>query len=235
MNSGLGQLQPLNVLNLREHIEQQIRNAVLDGTFKHGERLVETAIADRLSVSRAPVREALVALEREGIVVQIPRRGCFVVEFTDKDIEEIYSLRLLLEVEALKRVVKRDIEKEMAEMQRLVNDLGKAVLQKSEPEKIVALDLSFHELICRAADHSRLYSAWCSMRTQTQLLIGVTSKTHYDHPEQPKESHQRVLDAIRGKELERAIAIVTEHILDAQQRALMSLQRSHSNVLEKDL
>jgi DNA-binding GntR family transcriptional regulator len=105
-------LQPLNVLNLRSHIEQQVRKAILNGTFKPGERLVETAIAEQLGVSRAPVREALSALEREGIVVNVPRRGYSVIDFTDKDIDEVYSLRLLLEIGALRRAVYRFTEKE---------------------------------------------------------------------------------------------------------------------------
>ena len=90
------QLQPLDVLNLRDHIVTQVRNAILNGTFKPGERIVETAIADQLNVSRAPVREALSALERDGIVVSVPRRGYFVMQLNEKDIEEIYSLRAML-------------------------------------------------------------------------------------------------------------------------------------------
>ena len=93
-------LQPLNVQNLRGHIQEKLCTAILNGIFKPGERLVESAIAEQLGVSRAPVREVLSALEREGLVITIPRRGNFVVDFTDKDIEEIYSLRTLLEIGA---------------------------------------------------------------------------------------------------------------------------------------
>lgn len=228
-------LQPLNVLNLRSHIEQQVRKAILNGTFRPGERLVETAIAEQLGVSRAPVREALSALEREGIVVNVPRRGYSVIDFTDKDIDEVYSLRLLLEIGALRRAVYRFTEKDLAEMQRVLTKLDEAARQKSDPEKIITLDLSFHELICCVADHSRLYSAWNSMRLQTQLLISLTSRTHYDHPNQPGELHQRILDAIRdaNKDLKRAEATLTDHILDAQRRAHMALSVLRSGEQEQ--
>lgn len=225
MSSEFPQLQPLKVLNLREHIEVLLRDAILAGTFEPGERLVESAIAEQLSVSRAPVREALAALEREGVVVHAPRRGYFVVEFMDKDVEEIYSLRLLLEAEALRRAIDRCTEQDLVEMQRIVDDLGQAALDRSEPGKIVELDLLFHESLCQVADHSRLYFAWQSMNTQARVLIGLTSRTHYDHPEQPKELHQRILEAIRAKDLEEAEKILTDHILDAQRRALMALGR----------
>lgn len=229
MTSEISQLQPLDILNLRDHIEQQVRNAILNGLFKPGDRLVETTIADQLSVSRAPVREALSALEREGIVVSIPRRGYFVIDFTDKDIEEIYSLRVLLEIGALQRAIGRITDQDIAAMQRIVDDLGEAVLQQRDLATVITLDLSFHEFICRLADHSRLYSAWNSMRWQTWMLIGLTSKTHYNFPEQPKELHQRVLDAIRNKDLNQAEAHLREHILDAQQRAGTALRSLRSS------
>ena len=232
MSSEVSQLQPLDVLNLRDHITQRVRGAILDGTYKPGERLVETAIADQLGVSRAPVREALSALEREGLVANAPRRGYSVIDFTDKDIDEIYSLRLLLEIGALRRAVERFTEQDLAEMQRVVDELDEAARQKTDSEKIVALDLAFHDLICRAADHSRLYSAWNSMRLQTQLLISLTSRTHYDNPEQPGELHRRILDAIWDKDLKRAEATLTDHILDAQRRAYMALRALRSSERE---
>jgi len=232
MTSQPPQLQPLNVLNLRDHIERQVRKAILNGTFKPGERLVETAIAEQLGVSRAPVREALSALEREGIVVNVPRRGYSVIDFTDKDIDEIYSLRLLLEIGALRRAMSRFTEEDITEMQEVIDRLGEATYQRSDLGTIVSLDLSFHEFICRNADHERLYSVWDSMRLQTQILIGVTSRTHFEYPDQPKKLHQIILDAIRDKDLKRAESSVTDHVLDAQQRALTALSALRSEERE---
>ena len=220
--------EPLNVLNLRDQIGQQITSAVLNGAFRPGERLVETAIAEQFNVSRAPVRETMAALEQEGIVSHIPRRGYFVVDFSEKDIKEIYSLRLLLEGDALYRAIEQASQEDLVRLQGLVDDLGEAALEKSDPEIIVALDMSFHEGVCRLADHSRLYSAWNSLRLQTQLLIGLTSRTHYNHPSQPKVWHQRILDAMRDKDLRRAKETLEEHLLDAQQRALSASESMHS-------
>ena len=192
--------------------------------FRPGERLVESSIAETLGVSRAPVRETLAALEREGLVVQVPRRGYFVVDLTDQDIEEIYSLRLLLEKEALRRAMDRVSEADLAEMQRLVNGLAKAARELSDPETVVALDLEFHQYLCRAADHSRLCVAWNSLRLQMQMLIGWTSKTHYHYPDQPRELHQQIVDVLRDRDLAQGEAVLTEHIADAHQRALMASQ-----------
>ena len=218
-------LQPLSKTNLREHILQQLRSVILDGTYRPGDRLVELTIADQLQVSRAPVREALCALEQEGIIVQIPRRGYFVVDFDEKDIEEVYSLRLLLEKEAFQRAAHRAQDEDYEQMQRLIDALAKAAADQTDPGTIVDLDLAFHELICRLADHSRLLSAWNSLRMQTQILVGVTSRTHYDNPDEPRERHQVILDAMRAKDVARAQQVLQEHVTDAQERARTALRR----------
>jgi DNA-binding GntR family transcriptional regulator len=228
MSSEMPQLEPLSVLNLQSQVRDRIRDAILEGTYKPGGRLIEMEIAGQLGVSRAPVREALAALEREGIIINAPRRGYMVIDFTDSDIDEIYSLRLLLEIGALRRAMSRFTDEDIFKMQSVINRLDEAAHHTNDPGPIVALDLSFHEHICRRADHGRLLSAWDSMRLQTKMLIGVTSRTHYQHPEGPKELHQSILDAICGKDLENAESILTDHILDAQKRAVTALRALHS-------
>jgi len=220
--------EPLAVLNLRDHIEEKLRAAILRGIFKPGDHLVETTIAEQLGVSRAPVREALSALERAGLVVCIPRRGYFGIDFTEKDIDEIYSLRLLLELGALRRAVERITEEDLDELQHLVDRLGKSAQRMEAPEETVELDLSFHGLICKLADHARLLSYWDNLRAQAQLLVGVTTKTHYNHPEEPGRLHQEILDAIRERDLPRAEQLLIAHMMDAQRRALAALRSLHA-------
>lgn len=229
MKSSGNNFHPIDSSSLREQIERQVRSAILNGSFRPGEHLVETTIAEQLGVSRAPVREALSALEREGVIVYVPRKGYFVVDFTPKDIEEIYSLRLMLEIGALRRSIHRFSSSAIAELQQIVNALGEAVREGRAQNEVATLDLSFHELICQQADHVRLYSVWNSMRLQTWLLIGLTSKTEYDYPDQPKDFHQSILDAIQEQDLEPAEALLRSHILDAQQRALAALQTERNN------
>jgi DNA-binding GntR family transcriptional regulator len=224
-SKGFPELEPLRAPNLRDRIELRIRSAILGGAFGPGERLIESAIADHLNVSRGPVREALSALDREGIVVHVPRIGFFVIDFTDKDLEEIYSLRLLLEREALGRAMDRFTEADDEQLLAILDELGRATLEKREPERIVDLDLSFHDHICRLADHSRLYSAWRSVSTQARVLVGLTSKTHYNHPEEPRELHLMILEAMRAGDLARATEHLTNHIIDAHERAFMALEK----------
>ena len=217
-------MQPLDVMNLRSHIEQRILSAIVEGDFRPGDRVAGHIVAKKLGVSRAPVREALSALEREGIVVQIPRRGYYVAEFTRKDISELYGLRLLLELGALRYIVGRLSQNELSKLQRMVDDLGRAAKDQSDRGLIVFLDLEFHSYICALSHHSRLCSVWNSLRLQTQLLIGATSSTYYENPEEPRLWHQRILDAIASGD-PAAERILTDHLTDAEQRALAAFEQ----------
>jgi DNA-binding GntR family transcriptional regulator len=214
-------LEPLETRNLRYRIGERIRAAILSGAYSWGDQLVESYIANQLGVSRAPVREALSALEKEGLIKSIPRRGYFVREFTLRDIEEIYSLRLLLEAEALRRIVGHINEDDIARLQHIVDKLYEAALAGSDPGAVIEWDMRFHRRLCELADHSRLYSAWANMGVQTELLIGVTSRTH--DPGDSREWHQSLVDAIRQKNVGQAVRFLTEHLLDAQQRASAAL------------
>ena len=224
MTIEINRLQPVIARNLRAEIELGMREAILHGVFKPGERLIESDIAEKMGVSRAPLREVLSALEREGLVVNIPRRGNFVIDFTDKDIEEIYSLRLLLEIGALKLSISKFYDDDYGNLQKIVDDLGEQALRRDDFDLLVNLDFSFHEYVCAKANHNRLLNMWKSIRMQTRLLIGITSKTYDEYPQQPRERHQDILNAIRARDLASAEKSLTDHILDAQQRAMVGMK-----------
>jgi DNA-binding GntR family transcriptional regulator len=221
-------LRRISASNLRSEIKKAMQEAILHGVFKPGERLVESDIAENMGVSRAPVREVLSALEHEGLVVNVPRRGSFVVAFTDKDIEEIYSLRLLLEIGAVKRAIPRLTTGDRDVLQKLVDELGEQALRRDDFDVLVNLDLRFHEYLFSTADHRRLFSAWKSLSMQTRLLIGITSKTYDQYPQQPKELHQEILDAIFARDEATAEHKMTIHILDAQTRAVTGMKQLHT-------
>jgi DNA-binding GntR family transcriptional regulator len=166
----------------------------------------------------------LTALERHRVVVKWPRHGYFVTKFAGKDVEEVYGLRELLEKEALRRVISRCTDKDVREMARILDKLDEAAHAREDHAAIVALDLSWHECLCRIADHSRLYSAWDSIRMQTLVLLGITSRTYYSDPEGPGRVHRAILDAIKDRDLRRAESALSEHFADAQLRALTALR-----------
>jgi DNA-binding GntR family transcriptional regulator len=222
------EIRPVSASSLRMYIARDLRDLILKGIFKPGERLVESEIAEKMGVSRPPLREALSALEQEGLVVNYPRRGNFVIDFSDQDIEEIYSFRLLLEVGALNRMVVRQTREDLDFLQQLLDQLGEVVWQSGMDEQRTTLDLAFHEHICICAGHSRLLSAWRSMGQQTRILIGMTSQTYYQSPKQPMVLHQSILDAIIKRDLAEAEERLRLHFVDAENRAHAAMQRLHS-------
>src|SRR4051794_591821 len=94
-------LTPLRSATLRENVVEILIEAILAGKFRPGDRLNESELGRRFQISRAPIREALQQLQEQGLVLNQPRRGMFVVSLTDQDIDKINSLRLILESEAL--------------------------------------------------------------------------------------------------------------------------------------
>lgn len=220
-------LRPLNVQNLRTHIEAQLRGAILNGTFNPGDRLIESAIAEQLGVSRAPVREVLSALEREGLIVNIPRRGNFVLDFTDRDVQEIYSLRTILELGAAERALGRLTPADTAAIQALIDDQLGAQVAGGALDQLVEADLLIHERICSAAGHGRLLQLWHSMRWQTQLLMAVTNRT-YELPSQPRQNHQRILDCLKNCDLPSVRSELSSHLRDAETRAHEALAALHA-------
>jgi DNA-binding GntR family transcriptional regulator len=106
----IGGLKPLNKKLLSENVVGAIRQAIFDGELELGQRLVETELAEQLGVSRGPIREALRLLANEGLVVINVHRGTFVAKPTPNDVEELYTLRQVLETLALRRVAESATE-----------------------------------------------------------------------------------------------------------------------------
>ena len=234
MNDGSVRFSPIDVPSLRTSIEQHIRTAIITGAFQPNERLIEATIADQLGVSRSPVREALSALEREGLIINLARKGYHVIQFTTKDIAEVYSLRLLLEREAMRRAIEHLNSGHVVVLQGIVDQIGYAAHRSEERNLLVDLDLSFHDRICHIADHSRLYHAWNSMRQQTAMLISLTSLTHSNYPEQHQEIHQQILNAMRERDFAQSDQWLTSHIREAEARAHRALQMRRSLLEEEE-
>lgn len=100
-------------LPLRDVVFNTLRQAILKGDLKPGERLLEIALAERLGVSRTPVREAMRKLEQEGLVVMIPRRGAQVASITEKDLNDVLEVRIALENVAIEKACKLITEDEL--------------------------------------------------------------------------------------------------------------------------
>lgn len=210
---GLKSLDPVVNRSLREMAVSTLRRGILSGALKPGERLVETAIAEQIGVSRAPVREALRQLEMEGLVVSEPHRGTFVVELSCVDLWEIYTLRAAVEGLAARLVTQRAHAGTMSRLKQVVTEMEQAS-GEDDRARLAALDMSFHEMLCRAAGHSRLLDVWLSMIDQIRTLIDPTNELILP-AEEVVSFHTEVLDHIENGRARRAGEALRRHILDA--------------------
>lgn len=222
-----GHLQPIKLDSykpLRELVCENIRQAIIDGTFSPGERLMEIQLADEMGVSRTPVREAIRKLELEGFVVMIPRRGTYVADISIKDITEIYEIRTSLDVLAAGLAAERITDEELETLNSYLVELGKNV-PTMNMDKIVELDTAFHNVLYTASRNERLVSIINNLREQLTGIRG-RSMSYPGRLVETMDEHRALVDSIAARDVERAQRAARVHIENAEQTLLRSLDRS---------
>ncbi|HEY2341544.1 MAG TPA: GntR family transcriptional regulator [Chthoniobacteraceae bacterium] len=190
-----------------------LRAAVMDGTFAPGERLAEAALARELRVSRAPVREAMLRLERDGLLAFDPRGTARVTEFGVADLEEIYSLRLALEPVAASRVAERGGEETFLALARNIQ----ATSETQTLAEVSHLDAAFHEAIIQASGHRRLIQCWSGLGHQVLLWLTQMQREHQTLSHRTRDetvvAHRDVLEALRSGKASNAFEAMHRHII----------------------
>lgn len=201
-------------------VADRLRTAILAGHYGPGERLREEALAKATGVSRGPIREALVQLEREGLIVIQRNRGACVAQLSREDLDEVYTLRVAIERLAVERAADRASEAALAEMQAVVDTISAYMDRGITVQEAAELDLAFHDLVYRSADHRRLLDTWSTLRPQIHILLLTRNVTNEDFRELVVPSHQLILDALRARDGAKAVAVTLDHLLGSYQRVL---------------
>ena len=190
---------------LSDQVVKQLRQAILSGQLKPGQRIVENEIAQAMALSRGPVRDALKILENERLVVHYPHRGAFVAWLTLRDAEEIYSLREALEVLALHNAIKYATDEQVGELSQVINQMTARQQEQYTQTEATDLDLEFHHTLCRISGHGRVLAAWTALRDQVRLLILTHRILHpMDFRDNAVEWHRQLADAVRDRNAEEA-------------------------------
>ncbi|HEU5330006.1 MAG TPA: GntR family transcriptional regulator [Thermomicrobiales bacterium] len=216
-------LVPVKSQTIATHVYQQLRQAIHRGQLKPGQRLQEGELAERLQVSRATVREAFGMLQSKGLVVNKHRRGTYVAELTTEDLRDIYNFRTLLEQHAVRLGARGATPEELAELQRLIDELHGAAAQP-DFERIVDLDLRFHYLLCQFARSKRLLETWVGMETMLRAFL-LLKYALYDDSALIAGSHQGIVDALRQHDGEQAARMLSSHITETAERVLANLEQ----------
>ena len=204
------QLQMNEYLPLRDVVFQTLRQAILRGELKPGERLMEIHLAQRLGVSRTPVREAIRKLELEGLVLMIPRKGAVVAEITVSDLEDVLEVRLALEELAVKHACRRITPEQLREVERLA-EAFRNTLDGDDVGACAQADMNFHEAIYEATGNSRLVQILNNLREQMYRYRMEYLKDRQSHRQLTQE-HGEILQALRERDETSALAATVRHI-----------------------
>ena len=215
-------LTPTVKRSLADDVVDRLRDAILHGGLKPGEPLREEQLAASLEVSRGPVREALVQLEREGLVIVRRHRGATVARLSRADVEEVYSLRLALERLAAQRAVRYATEEDFAAMEAVLRAFDDVLSHDPSEKEVADLDVRFHDLIYRAAHHQRLYDCWSNLRAQIYIFLLSRNVANPDFRVVTVRSHQDLLDILRTRDEARAVQEIEDHMLGAYERVIQS-------------
>ena len=221
---GILQKGDLLVRNASVVATELIREAIVDGRLEPGERLKEEELAREMGISRTPIREALLMLQAEGLVVAIPNRGAMVRVHTPEDLDDLYQLRALLEGYAARRAAMR-ISREQVEELRGSCDRFDHLSPEHELRELVHENMLFHSTIIDAAGSARLTSM---VKRVIELPLVYKSYIWYS-PDQKQISahyHRQIVTALAARDSERAELIMKEHVFEARD-LLVSHLREH--------
>ena len=217
---------PIN-RSLGVDIAERMRSAILSGHFGPGERLPEEQLAKAMGVSRGPVRDALVKLERDGLIVIRRNRGAFVAQLSREDLDEVYSLRVAIERLAVERCVQNAEDADIAALQAIVDRIAQLLATGITEREAAELDLKFHDIIYAAGKHRRLYDIWTTLKPQIHILLLNRNVASDDFRQLAVPTHQEIVDAIRSRDLDKALEVTMEHLLMSYSRVRDSHLKRH--------
>jgi DNA-binding GntR family transcriptional regulator len=204
---------PIRREPLREVVAASLRDAILAGAIKPRERIIEMALAASMGVSRAPVREAMALLEREGLLTRSANHSATVLEFTAEDESEIRALRTAQEALAVRLLIRFPDSGRAACLEQLRGNQRRMAAAAGTAEKI-ALDLEFHELLVRGAGNSRLIENWVRLRRQVQLLMHQREARGDDTRALTVIGHERIIQAIAAGDEAAAVREIENQLED---------------------
>lgn len=198
---------------LRMQIADALQNAILSGELRPGEVIVEAEIASRLGVSRGPVREAMQVLQTRNLIETIPYHGTKVRSLTRVDVEEVYSLRTVLETFAVRRVISSATTTVIDDLNGIC-DAMEAAASTGDWHTVAEVDERFHRALIHGAGHSLLTNAWEELDVRVRQILALRNLRNADIM-QIVWNHLPIVGAIERRDEARAVALLEEHIASA--------------------
>ena len=209
--------------SLRHDVRTHLRNLILDGTLKPGDRIVESRLAREMGISQTPVREALRELEQMGLVVSYPNRGSSVRTVEPRDADEMYTLRAHLESMAITLALPKLTDDDLDALDGLIDGMIEAG-DNGDPDLLTQLDTRFHESILEHSGHRLLLTTWQGISPLNWTMMTVI-RLKDRNLRDLAERHRPIVDALRARDDARAVRAIQEHVLVLGERVVRDLQK----------
>ena len=210
-------------LPLRDVVFNTLRQAILRGELKPGERLMEIQLANKLGVSRTPIREAIRKLELEGLVLVIPRKGAEVADIKEKSLRDVLEVRKALEELSVQLACEKITKEEIEELKEAAETFKKAQKTK-DITQIAEADVHFHDIINTASGNQKLIQLLNNLREQ-MYRYRVEYLKNNEVYEQLLEEHEFLIQAVIKHDKAQAKDIICRHI-DNQEKAIAEFIRN---------
>ena len=220
-------------LPLRDVVFNTLRSAILMGKLEPGERLMEIALANKLGVSRTPIREAIRKLELEGLVIMTPRKGAEVARITEKDLQDVLEVRESLEDLATDIACERITVEEIEDL-KVKNEAFKDAVQnkKADFSELAELDVAFHDVIFNASKNSRLIQILNNLREQ-MYRYRLEYLKNAEYYERLVKEHDLITEGVIRKDKQQVHKVMDKHI-QHQKDAVIALIREQEAQREKN-
>lgn len=223
MGSRFSTIKLDNYKPLRDLVFSAMREAILSGRLKPGERLMEVQLAEEMGVSRTPVREAIRKLELEGLVVMVPRKGAYVAGLTLKDVAEVFEIRSSLEGLAAALAAERITDEEVIILDKILDDISTAG-EKGDIKTVIKKDMEFHQVLFSASRNDRLAQMINNLKEQ----IDRFRTQSFSNPIRTKSvlsEHEHILNAIKQGDVENSERLAKEHIYEVEYNVMNILRK----------
>ena len=218
-------------LPLRDLVFNTLRQAILKGELKPGERLMEIQLAEKLGVSRTPIREAIRKLELEGLVLMIPRRGAEVARISPKNLQDTLEVRGALEELATNLACRRISDEELQKLQDAEVHFRQVVSNGTEMQ-IAEADEAYHDIIYAASGNDRLVQMINNLREQMYRY-----RLEYIKDEEQRgtliQEHEKILEAIRNRDAKTAVTLMRTHIHNQEMTVTQNLEEEEVEEAER--
>ncbi len=209
---------------LTDQVYKVLRTSIVTGEISGGTRLVESALAAQMKVSRTPVREALHRLAVEGFLYPVPRAGYIVEEMSDYDIEDLFTIRLAIEKLAAELAVEKITSVELHEMELNLKKTDQKI-ETGHTEELTSLDVEFHGVIYKATRSKTLYHI-CKSLSDYSLKYRIALIHLPEFAKKTRDGHYRIFASLRDKNIQDLQKAIEEHLQLAKRDILQLIKRT---------